>query len=84
MAKKWPSDLPQLAANEQHLSEVESVEGGGQESESSLDSREKEENDGALKWNDMMSRLQAYKNANGHTNVPYRWPKDPELGKWGK
>jgi hypothetical protein len=35
------------------------------------------------KWGVMFRRLRAYKQQFGHTQIPYRFPPDPQLGRWG-
>ncbi len=34
------------------------------------------------KWESMVAQLVAFKRESGHCNVPKRWRKNPELGKW--
>jgi Helicase associated domain len=36
------------------------------------------------KWEAMLGRLRAFKQQFGHTQIPYRYPADPQLGRWGK
>lgn len=36
------------------------------------------------RWEEMFQRLIAYKEEHGHCLVPYRYPQDRRLGKWGK
>lgn len=36
------------------------------------------------KWEAMLGRLRAFKLQFGHTQIPYRYPADPQLGRWGK
>jgi Helicase associated domain len=35
------------------------------------------------KWEAMLDRLRAFKGQFGHTQIPYRYPADPQLGRWG-
>ena len=37
---------------------------------------------GDLTWEIGFARLVAFKQAEGHTNVPARWTADPELARW--
>ncbi len=37
---------------------------------------------GDLEWEIGFARLVAFKQAQGHTNVPAQWPADPELARW--
>ena len=37
---------------------------------------------GDLAWENGFARLVAFKEAQGHTNVPAQWPDDPELARW--
>jgi hypothetical protein len=36
------------------------------------------------KWEAMYRRLRAYKQQFGHTQIPYRYEADPQLGRWGE
>jgi hypothetical protein len=36
------------------------------------------------KWEAMYRRLRAYKQQFGHSQIPYRYEADPQLGRWGK
>ena len=36
------------------------------------------------KWLQSLAKLVAYKEENGHCNVPGKWKKDPQLGEWVK
>jgi Helicase associated domain len=53
---------------------------------------EKEQEDPAAKshanynderWESIFRRLKAFKSKYGHTQIPYRYPEDPKLGRWG-
>ena len=36
------------------------------------------------KWDEMYSRLLAFREKHGHCLVPNRYQEDPQLGSWGK
>lgn len=48
------------------------------------DGDDSEENLYGKKWEQMFSRLVAYKKANGNSWVRNRYPQDPSVGHWGR
>lgn len=44
--------------------------------------QDRRKEDWESKWKAMVSQLVAFKKAFCHCNVPKRWQKNPELGKW--